>query len=320
MKTKSTKARGVAILLLLTLSLLTGCQSTVPPPGDSGVYSFRDDEGRTVHACQEPRRVAVLFSSLADMWCLAGGEVAVSVGESVERGILPEGTLLVDGGAGKTVDVEALVAATPDLVIGSADIAAHRALTPILEKANIPLALFRVDTLSDYERVMGVMCAITRRAELYESRVEAVRNEADGIIAAVPEDSVPPRILFVRVGSGYSATKAKRTDEHFVCAMLSELGAYNLADGTPVFADGLNIEAIIEMDPDYIFLSTMGNEEKARAYMDGLLVTAPWQTLTAVKANKYTYLSKELFQYKPCDDWATAYAVLYGHLYGATEK
>lgn len=319
MKTKGKKARGVALLLLLTLLLLTGCQSTVPPSESDG-YSFRDDEGRTVHARREPRRVAVLFSSLADMWCLAGGEVAVSVGESVERGILPEGTLLVDVGAGKTVDVEALVAATPDLVIGSADIAAHRALVPILEKAGVPLALFRVDTLSDYERVMGVMCALTCRADLYESKVAAVRNEADEILAAVPDTSESPRILFVRVGSGYSATKAKRTDEHFVCAMLSELGAYNLADAAHVFTDGLNIEAIIETDPDYIFFSTMGNEEKAKAYMDGLLATAPWQTLTAVKENKYTYLSKELFQYKPCDDWATAYAVLYGHLYGTTEK
>jgi iron complex transport system substrate-binding protein len=164
--------------------------------------------------------VAVLFSSLAEMWQDAGGEVAITVGESVSRGIVAEGTPLVDGGAGKTVDAEALIAASPDLVIGSADIAAHKALAPILEKASIPFALFRVDTLSDYERVMGVMCAITCRADLYESKAVAVRNTANEVLASVPDALARPRILFVRVGSGYSATKAKRTNEHFVCAML----------------------------------------------------------------------------------------------------
>ena len=320
---KQSRVIAFALFFALSLLALTGCgYTTVPPEAGPSAHTLRDDEGRTVHVPYEPERVAVLFSSLADMWCLAGGNVAITVGESVDRGIVCEDAVLVDSGAGKSISVETLVAAAPDFVIGSADIAAHKALVPALTKAGIPFALFRVDTLGDYERVMKTMCAITRRADLYESEAEDVRDEANAILESVPALIEPPKILFVRVGSGYSATKAKRTEEHFVCAMLAELGAINLADGAPALSDGLNIEAILEMDPDYIFFSPMGNEENAKAYMNGLLATAPWQALTAVAEGNYTYLPKSLFQYKPCDEWAEAYVMLYGYLYEdfGTEK
>ena len=308
------KKRAIALCLCLLLLFLASCSSQVPP-SYSGEISFCDDEDRMVQVDATPKKVAVLFSSLADMWLLAGGEIAVTVGESVTRGFAEEGIPLVDAGAGKQISHERLVAEMPDFVIGSADIPAHCALVPILEKAGIPIALFRVDTFEDYERVMGVMCDVTDRADLYEANVSAVGERVNAIRAAAKSEECVPSVLFIRVGSGYSATKAKKTEEHFVCAMLSELGAQNLADEAPALSDGLNVEAILEMNPDYIFFSTMGKEEEAKAYMDGLLETAPWQALDAVKAHRYTYLPKELFQYKPCDDWADAYAILYEHLY-----
>ncbi len=315
------RVRILSLLLGLLLLTLTGCRAPLSPDAAEKAYVFQDDENRTVHAPVTPKRVAVLFSSLADMWRLAGGTVAVTVGESVTRGIVPVGTPLVDEGAGKNVAVESLLSEKPDFVIGSADIAAHKALAPILEEANIPFALFRVDTFADYERVMASLCRITEREDLHTTYVAAQRTEIDNLLAVAEEGhGARPLVLFVRVGSGYSATKAKRTDEHFVCAMLGELGAENLADSTPALSEGLNIEAILKMDPDYIFFSTMGKEESARAYMDGLLATAPWQALTAVKQENYTYLPKELFQYKPCERWAEAYGILYGLLYPVVEK
>lgn len=313
------KGKTFALCLCLLLLFLSSCDRQAHP-SSMGKASFQDDEKRTVWVEESPKKVAVLFSSLADMWLIAGGEVSVTVGESVTRGLVPEGVPLVDDGAGKQISHEALVAEAPDLVIGSADVPAHKALVPILEKAGIPIALFRVDTFEDYARVMGIMCELTDREDLYEANVTAVWERIDALLGEADKQLATPRVLFVRVGSGYSATKAKRTEEHFVCAMLSELGAQNLADAAPVLSDGLNIEAILEMNPDYIFFSTMGKEKEAKDYMNGLLETAPWQALTAVQKENYTYLSKELFQYKPCDEWDDAYSILYGHLYDTESK
>ena len=304
-------------LLLCALMILTlfGCSENVGESGTNGFYSFTDDNGRSVNLKNQPKNVAVLFSSYAEMWTLAGGEVKITVGESVERGFAPEGTPLVDAGAGKTVDREALLAAEPDLVIASADIAAQAELAAYLDTVGIPCALFRVDCFADYERAMTHLFAITGRGDLFEQNVAAVGAEIEKILADV-DKSAAPRILFVRCGSSYGATKAKVAAENFVCKMLEELGAVNIADAAPELSDGLALEAILAADPEVIFFSTMGNEQKSRAYMDSVLAGEAWQTLSAVREGRYVYLDKNLFQFKPNSRWGEAYKFLAEYLYG----
>ena len=90
----------------------------------------------------------------------------------------------------------------------------------------------------------------------------------------------------------------------------------NIADNAPILLDGLSIEEIIDADPDYIFISTMGDEEAAKEYMDSVLAEPTWQSLTAVQTGNYSYLPKDLFQFKPNNRWDEAYAFLAGLLYG----
>lgn len=306
------------ILILLCLTAVftfIGCSHQEDANSMEAFYTFSDSEGREVRLIKRPEKVAVLFSSYAEMWSLAGGEISVTVGESIERGFAPENTPLVDAGAGKTIDRESLLAAKPDLVIASADIAAQAELAGYLDSIGIPCALFRVDCFDDYAEAMRHLCAITGRDDLYEQNVASVGTEIDKILTEV-DKSTAPRILFVRCGSSYSATKAKTAEENFVCQMLEELGAVNIADAAPELSDGLSLEAILDADPDVIFLSTMGNEAKSRAYMDSVLAGEAWQSLTAVREGRYVYLDKNLFQFKPNARWGEAYLFLAEYLYG----
>ena len=308
--------RYISLLLCaLMVFALFGCAENAGVGVSDGFYSFIDDSGRSINLKNQPEKVAVLFSSYAEMWTLAGGEVNITVGESIERGFAPEGTPLVDAGAGKTVDREALLAAEPDLVIASADIAAQAELAAYLDTVGIPCALFRVDCFADYEKAMTHLCAITGRVDLFEQNVASVGAEIEKILADV-DKTVAPRILFVRCGSSYSATKAKVASENFVCKMLEELGAVNIADAAPELSDGLALEAILNADPEAIFFSTMGNEQKSRAYMDSVLAGEAWQTLSAVREGRYVYLDKNLFQFKPNAKWSEAYKFLAEYLYG----
>ena len=308
--------RYISLLLcVLTLFAIFGCAETVGDGGAESFYSFTDDSGRSINLKNQPEKVAVLFSSYAEMWILAGGEVKITVGESIERGFAPEGKPLVDAGAGKTIDREALLAAEPDLVIASADIAAQAELAAYLDTVGIPCALFRVDCFADYEKAMTHLCAITGRADLFEQNVASVGAEIENLLAKV-DKTAAPRILFVRCGSSYSATKAKVASENFVCKMLEELGAVNIADAAPELSDGLALEAILDADPEVIFFSTMGNEQKSRAYMDSVLAGEAWQTLSAVREGRYVYLDKNLFQFKPNAKWSEAYKFLSEYLYG----
>ena len=304
--------KKLLLLLLCACFCLSPLASCAPVTGE-GYLTFKDSTGATVTLPEKPRRVAVLFSSFAEMWTLAGGEVAVSVGESVERGFCKKGTPLVDAGAGKTVNVELLVAQEADFVIGSADIPAQVEAARTLRELGIPCALFRVESFEDYLRVFKIMTDVTENADAYETYGEAVKREVAQIRALAPTGG--KKILFIRAGSSARATKAKTSDGHFAAAMLEELGCQNIADKAPILLDGLSMEAILRENPDYIFITTMGDEERSRAYMDSLLQSEVWQSLDAVKNGAYRYLPKELFQFKPNARWDAAYRYLWEILY-----
>ena len=302
------------LLFCLLCPVLGGCAGQSSPDSDE-YYSFTDSTGRIITLTEKPERVAVLFSSYAEMWTLAGGEIHLTVGESVERGFADEGILLADAGAGKTIDREILVASEPDLVIASADIAAQAELAGYLDTLGIPCALLRVDSFRDYAAAMEHLCAITGRSDLYEKNVASVGTEIEKIISSV-DKSIAPRILFVRCGSSYGATKAKTAEENFVCMMLSELGAVNIADSAPELCDGLSLESILISQPEKILFSTMGSETKAKEYMNGVLESEAWQAIDAVRSGDYVYLDKNLFQFKPNARWGEAYKFLAEYLYG----
>lgn len=306
----------IFVLLLLTVLLLTGCASPQPASqaGDWS-YTFTDSTGETVTLNRKPQTVAVLFSSYAQIWQLSGGTAAVTVGESVERGFASEDAALVDAGAGKTIDHERLLAAQPDLVIGSADIAAQVKACQMAAAAGIPAALFRVDTFPEYLSMLRICTDITGNTEAYKTHGIAVAERIAAIKLAAEETTGQKSILFIRAGSQYSATKAKRAPENFVCTMLDELGAHNIADDAQVLLDSLSLEEILLRDPDCIVLTTMGSEDAAKHYIEELFASPGWRDLRAVKTKNYIFLPKELFHYKPNQRWDEAYRLLAEFLY-----
>ena len=316
----------LSLLLSLTMLLSLPACSTVQTESTQHTsesssqpewsYTFTDSVGQTVTLHSRPKTVAVLFSSYAQIWELAGGTVSVTVGESVERGFAPKETVLVDSGAGKTIDLELLLSAQPDFIIGSADIAAQSDVCHLTAQAGIPSALFQVDTFSDYLEMLNICTQITGDHAAYARYGTEVETQINSLLAAVDNAQLPEKeILFIRAGSQYSSTKAKRAPDNFVCTMLDELGAHNIADDASFLLDGLSLEEILLRDPDYIFLTTMGSREAAVSYIHDLFTQDGWRDLNAVKNENYTFLDKELFHFKPNHNWAAAYATLAQLLY-----
>lgn len=308
--------RGVIAAFLILAMLLSACGAGPAVSEGNLSYTFTDSTGTRITLTEKPETVAVLFSSYAEIWTLAGGSVAVTVGESVERGFVPADVKLVDEGAGKTIDYELLLAAQPDFVIGSADIAAQAEVCQTLASRGIPCALFRVDTFEEYLSMLKICTDITGNPAAYETYGTAVQARIANLKNAVGELAADPKnILFIRAGSQYSATKAKRAPDNFVCTMLDELGSHNIADDAAILLDGLSLEHILLQNPDYIFLTTMGSEDAATQYIEDLFAQDGWKDLTAVKNGDYTFLPKELFHFKPNARWAEAYDLLAELLY-----
>ena len=261
---------------------------------------------------EQPETVAVLTSSLADLWITAGGSVDITVGETVERGFAPRDVMLVDDGAGKTVDLERLIDAKPDLVLYAADLAGQAECAEALRAAGIPAAGFDLESFEDYLKLLKIATDILGTPEAYETYGTQVKMRIEKLIAGAQAKEDQPDILFVRAGSSAKVTKAKTAENHFVCAMLKELGTFNIAEKAPILLDGLSTEEILLSDPDFIFFVQRGDDtEGMRAYVDNMMAENPaWQQLTAVKEGRLYFMDKNLYNLKPNHRWGEAYEQL----------
>ncbi|MBE6590828.1 MAG: hypothetical protein E7646_02175 [Ruminococcaceae bacterium] len=249
---------------------------------------------------------AVLFSSLSQIWLEAGGTVDVTVQESIDRGFAEKGTPLVDTGAGKQIDTEALIALSPELCIYSLDVPAQVDCAKLLESCGIRTLGLRVESYGEYLSALKQMCAILGDNQAYSNALSK-KEQIDNIISSSPGNG--KSFVFIRCGSSAASVKTKGSADHFAAAMLTELGLENIADKDANLLN-MGIEAIIASDPDYIFFSTMGDENAAVSRINELLSRDTLQSLSAVKEGKVTILPKELFHYKPNSRWTEAYQYL----------
>lgn len=302
--------RKYAILFILLILLLNGCQDTKSNINEDS-FTFTDSLEQKVTVNKRPQRTAILFSSFADIWQSAGGSVQITVGESVERDFAEKTAILVDEGSGhSSINTEILIASKPDFIIGTADYECQIETSAFTSKHGIPSANFRVETFDDYLKVLEIFCNITERPDLYEINGTEVKNRINSLLTQNENIAQNKKILFIRAGSTAKSTKAKNTYQHFVCGMLAELGAINIADSAEILLDGLSLEAIIKAEPDHLFISLMGNATASEEYVKSLLASDGWKDLKCVKNGNYTFLPKDLFHYKPNSKWDIAYQYL----------
>ncbi len=291
------------------LVLLSGC-GTDKEEKTKAPVSFADALGNEV-SVDSSDKTAVLSGSLADAWVSAGGALFATTEDAKDLVEITEECVML--GMLKSPSVEKIIAEEIDFVILSAAISEHVDLAESFKSAGIKTAYFDVETFADYAEMMKVMTDVTGRKDLYKQNVEQIQGEIKDQIKRA--DGSSPTVLFLRAFS--TGVRAKGSDS-MTGEMLKELGCSNIADSEGTLLDDLSMEAIIMADPDYIFVTTMGeSEEAAMDMIDELLITNPaWSELKAVKANHYYVLPKELFHNKPNKRWGESYRILADYLYG----
>lgn len=291
-------------------------ESAASPGTQPQAVTFTDALGRTV-TVENPKRVAALIGSFADVWCLAGGKdtlvaAADDTWTQFELG-LPE-TVASLGGV-KEPSAEALLAAQPDFVIASAKTAADVDLLPTLEQAGVTTAYFEVSTFEDYLEMLEVCTRITGRPELYEQYGEQVRAQVDGAVARA-QGKEGPSVLYLRATG--SSCKVKNGKGSVLGEMLAALGCVNIADSDTSLLETLSMEAILAADPEIIFIVLQGSDgAKAEQTLESTVLSNPaWQQLSAVKKGRVCYMDQQLYNLKPNARWGEAYEGLAEILYG----
>lgn len=273
----------------------------------SNPYTFTDDYGRKVTVTSYSR-VATLIGSFADIWVSAGGSLVATANDTWTNFDLGLSDSVINLGSIQNPNTELLIASQPDLVIASCNTDADIALKDTLENAGITVVYFDVSNFTQYLNMLNHCTMITGRRDLYKTNGEDVKAQIEEVKGTMGSNH--PKVLFIRTAA--SSVKAKGSAGSVCGEMLSDLGCINIADSDKSMLDDLSLEAIVAADPDYIFVTTQGNDtDAAMKSIDKLLTgNAAWSSLRAVKEGRYYVLDKKLYNIKPNARWGLAYKQL----------
>ena len=279
-----------------------------------GTVSFTDDLGNAV-TVKDPRHVVACMGSFANAWELAGGKLAAATDDAYENyGV--DADKVASVGRSTSLSLESIMAQNPDFVIatGLSD-GKHSTgisqsdLQGALDASEIPCAFFKVTTFDDYLRMLRIFTAITGRDDLYQKNGLDVQAS---IAKAVKKYSVAAKKPRVLVMSSYSKGVTAQDSTGMTGAMVKELGAVNVCDENPSALTDFSIESIAELDPDYIFVLSVGTDTEAaeRNFTESVESNPAWSGLSAVKASNFKVLDSAHFMSKPNAKWDESYTIL----------
>lgn len=307
-----------ALLCGVLLTTLSACggeeQDSTETKNPEEAVTFTDDLGREV-TLAKPRRVAALIGSFADVWCLAGGQgtLVAAADDSWTQFDLDLPETVENLGAVKEPNVEKLLAAEPDFVLGSTKTAADVELLDLLEQSGIGVAYFDISSFADYLRMLEVCTQLTGCPERYTQYGADVQSQVEQAIAR--QDGSAPRVLYVRATG--SSCKVKNSQGTVLGEMLASLGCVNIADSETGLLETLSMETILAEDPEHIFVVPQGSDTtKAEQTLEMSLLSNPaWNELTAVREGRYHVMDQRLYNVKPNARWGEAYEKLADILY-----
>jgi len=212
-------------------------------------------------------------------------------------------------------NVEKIISMQPDLVILRHDMKGQKDIIPILEENNISFAALEYNNFDDYMKILQLFTTLTDKDDFYQKNGVKIKEEIDEIINKVPEDEKPSVLILFGTSKGVSV----RLPNSMVGNMVGDLGAFNIAYDASLSDEEMEVfsmEKVLERDPDYVLVQTMGDIEKAKERIKEDIEENPaWASLTAVKEGRYIFLDKDLYLYKPNERYAEAYEGLAKILY-----
>ncbi len=319
-------AVALAVSMLLTgmgCSSATGSQdgdagSSQSSASNEGAVTFTDDTGAEV-TVNNPQRVVACMGSFANIWELAGGTLVGASDDTFDSYTIQSEDVQKVGDF-SSPNLESIIALNPDFVImtsgtgGRGGDSNQTDLKEALAASGIPVAYFTVTTFDDYLRMLQTCCNITGREDLYQQNGQDVADSIDAVKAKMPSGEAPTALLMTT----YSGGTRVQSSSTMTGAMLADLGVKNLADENPSLLKDFSLESVIEMNPDFILVVPMGNDDAAamKNLEEATAANPAWSTLSAVENGTYLTLDKTLFQFKPNNRWAESYQELFDILYG----
>ena len=257
--------RSTLSLAVLAVSAACGTRDTAP------TSAVTDDFGDTLRLAFAPKRIVSLNPTTTELLFAIGAGPRV-VGRTTYDIFPAEVRAVPDLGPGLRPNVEAVLAAHPDLVLlyASAD---NRDAARRLRASGVATAAYRIDRIADMERVtlvLGRLAGDTAAAHRTVDSVRATLDRVRSVTASLPHPSAfwplwESPLLSVGGGS-------------FLNELLEIAGARNVFADLSQPSPAVSFEELLRRDPDVIIASAASNQRFA--------ATDRFRTLRAVREHR----------------------------------
>jgi len=316
------KKLPVLIAVIILAMSLTGCGSTsgvgglsntksndkaqedeasISVKGETYPITVRDYLKNEIVIDKKPQKAAVLSGTPLNIWYDLGGKSVCTSTVSDNVKLIPEYKeeilKLPNIGAVYAVDMEAVIAQKPDLIIsqvGTQSTAAKKLADMGFKVIQAHIRGYD-DVISTYEAFGKILGAESRAGE----KIRTLTKGKEDIIAKLPAKSKSVVILYVT-----SKSLSVKLDNSIAGDVAKILKLKNIASDLPPDTIGsettpLDIEYIVEKNPDYVLVTSMiSNNEAARKTMEENFANSPaWKGVKAISEGRVAYLPQEYFLY-----------------------
>ena len=243
-------------------------------------YTYTDAAGREITISEPIKRIAVDYLPLWESLTLLGVEPVAASGsdnylQTWDAFEDYEFDGITDFASGSEVNLELLTEIEPDLIMTQVWDVSNLDIGNYEKLANV--AVFDNATKMDWResmRQVGALLGLSNRAECVISQVEARLDEAKGNLAAKLEGKTVMQVSLMG-------------EDRYFCTWREDLYGESglklpLPEGytTETTYQQVSVEAIAQMNPDYIFVNMFDGDD---AIYEGMTSSSVWQSLKAVQ-------------------------------------
>ncbi|MBP2655323.1 MAG: ABC-type transporter, periplasmic subunit [Firmicutes bacterium] len=295
----------IKLILICTaiITLISGCSLQAKQPStdisNAGYLTIKDDAGRMVSLVHKPENIVVLSPSFLDLLYALGGKAIGRPNYNVKLDTVPaEARNIPDVGFVYNINIEKVVALQPDLVIAMQGI--HDKLIPVLESNNIPVIVIKYKTYNDVFDKIALFGDIVGTQQKAQEMIQDLNQKLKFISDRLPNKSVKIAILHAT-----AKNVTLELDTSIAGSTANILHLQNVATNSNLLESSADmapysLEKLVESDPDYLFVVTMGNTAEIEKTMKENIENNPaWTSLRAVRDKKVVYLPSDLFLLNP---------------------
>lgn len=254
-----------------------------PTPVPAFPTTLTDDEGTAVTLATEPHTIVSLTPATTEtLFALGVGDRVKGKSQDVFL-YPPEAGAVPDVATFSSVDVEKIVALSPDVVFAGGNFFTPPDAIAKLRSLGLTVVVLYAPSVEAVYKDIGLIGQVAGRSGEATAMVDRMRSEFDNVKAAVA--SLPKPRLFYELdatGAIYGPT-----DKSFLAEMIALAGAIPITTGS-TSKYNISVERLIEQDPEVILMADapFGVTAAQVAARPG------WKVMTAVKAD----------QIRPIDD------------------